>query len=409
VATAGVSAARLGADAPDPGAAGTAVEGPARSGPGSVLRPGPRAGAPGRLRLQPPGRTGRDNPGAPLPAPDLPLRADRLELGARDAVLLRELRQPERGAAERPLGAGRGARAAPHRPHDDGGASRRQPGAVHGQVPGPAAALRGRGRGDQRGLRPRERGLRAGPSALQGSPRASPAAARQPGLRQPRGVLAARAGAGRTAERGAGRGRGGGSGPLAAVAGAAAGGAGAGAGQGESGQHDPGEEEHVLGAGAADRGGRRGAGRGRDDRGVVRGRARAADGTAARPGEAPRRLSAPQRLAGAEAGGLRTLRVPRGPVPHGGVPAGLRRAGGPAARACGPGVCAALAPGDRGGGGPGRGGTGGVAGGRAGADGADGAGALGRGHAVGAGGAGGRAGGGPAAVRRAPGRGAGRE
>ena len=48
-----------------------------------------------------------------LRSPGLPLRADLLELGDRDGLFRRELREPERGLAERPVGTGR--RPAAHR------------------------------------------------------------------------------------------------------------------------------------------------------------------------------------------------------------------------------------------------------------------------------------------------------
>ena len=55
--------------------------------------------------------------------PDLSLRADLLQLGDRHRLLLRELREPQRGPAERPVGTGRRAAAAPHRSADGGGAT----------------------------------------------------------------------------------------------------------------------------------------------------------------------------------------------------------------------------------------------------------------------------------------------
>ena len=177
------------------------------------------------------------------------------------------------GLAERVVGTGRRAGASSHRPHDAGGASRRQPRAVHGAVSGVDASLRRDARGDQCVQRSRERRLRAEPSAFQGGAGAGVAVAWQPGLRQPGGVRGSscvawwrggtRAGQ-RSSRKERARLR-----PLPArrletlerqrvrVS---------------QGQHDPGEEEHVLGAGAAD--GRAGGSTDRrgDDRGVVRGR-----------------------------------------------------------------------------------------------------------------------------------------
>jgi hypothetical protein len=106
-------------------------------------------------------------------------------------------------------------------------------------------------------------------------------------------------------------------------------------------------------------------------------------------------------------GGVRALRVPRGPVPDGDVPAGLRRAGGRSAGAGGQGVRAAAAPGGPGGRGPGGVGAGGAARRGAVAGRGGGARAMGGRDGVGGGLAGGGGGGGPGAVRRAPGGGVG--
>jgi hypothetical protein len=264
-------------------------------------------------------------------------------------VFFRELCQPERRPAERLVGLGRGAAAAPDRSHDVGSPPRGQPRAVHGEVSGAAAALRAGGGSHQSRQRPRERRLRARPPALQGGPGASAAAARQPGLCQSPGVRAAGAGGRGPAERGPGRTLARGAGAAAAVTGAAAGGAGAGTAARAPGEHDPRQGEHLLGAGPADRRSGGGACRRGGARGVVRRRLGASDGAAPRPGQASHRLPACQWLAAAQAGGVRALRVPRGPVPDRDVPAGLRRPGGAAAGAGGQGVRAAAAPGDAGG------------------------------------------------------------
>ena len=83
---------------------------------------------PGRLccqRLHPLHRPGRDHQRQPVRPPDLPLRADLLELGDRHGLLLRELGEPQRGLAERLVGTGRRAATAPHRSADGGGAAGR--------------------------------------------------------------------------------------------------------------------------------------------------------------------------------------------------------------------------------------------------------------------------------------------
>jgi hypothetical protein len=134
-----------------------------------------------------------------------------------------------------------------------------------------------------------------------------------------------------------------------------------------------------------------------------------ADGAAAGPGEAPHRLSARQRLAGAQAGGLRALRLPGGPVSDGDVSAGLRRAGGAATRACRSGVRADLAPGDRRRRGRRRGGAGEAVGAGTATERAGRAGVARPGDALVRGGAGDGAGGRSAGLRCAPGRGGVRE
>ncbi len=63
--------------------------------------------------------------GRPFEHLRLPLRADVLELGDGDDLLLGELREPERGAAERAVGPGRRSRRASDGPADGGGAQDR--------------------------------------------------------------------------------------------------------------------------------------------------------------------------------------------------------------------------------------------------------------------------------------------
>jgi hypothetical protein len=348
----------LAAAAADGGTAGAAVAGAARAGQGSVLPPGARAGPAGLVGLHAHGEPGRDPSRSAVSAPAVPLRVDLLELGVRAGVLFGEFRQPQRWAAGRFRGTGRCARASSHRPHDPGGSPRREPRAVHVGVSGPDASLRRDARGHERLQRSRERRLRAEPSAFQGGPGAGVAVTWQSGLRQPGGVRTVRACVGGPAER-VPRGevcRG--ASTAGPAAGASAGDVGASAGPGEPGGDDPGEEEHLLGAGAFAGGVGRGPQRCRGDRGVVRGGAGADDGTAAWPVETPDRLSPRDRLAGAETRGVRALCVPRGPVPECDVSAGLRRAGGAAAWACGPGVRAGFVPGGPGGGGACRGSVG---------------------------------------------------
>jgi len=238
-------------------------------------------------------------------------------------VFLRELRQPERRIAERALGTGRRAAASPHRPHDPGRSPRWQPRAVHVPVSGLDASLWCDARSHECVQRARERRLRAEPSALQGDLGAGAAFAWQPGLRQPGGVRAVFTCSGGPAQREPGGEVRAGAGASGSVAGASAGDVGTSAGARGPGQHDSGEEEHLLGAGALAGGVGRGAYRCRGGRGMVRGFAGTDDGTLAWPVEAPHRLSSRDRLAGAQARGIRTLCLPRGPVPDANVPAGL--------------------------------------------------------------------------------------
>ena len=96
-----------------------------RAAQGGVLRPGPPA-RPARAPATSPTwpTCGVTISGAAVRPPDLSLRADLLQLGGRHGLLLRELREPQRGAAERPVGTGRRAPAAPHRSPDRGGPRR---------------------------------------------------------------------------------------------------------------------------------------------------------------------------------------------------------------------------------------------------------------------------------------------
>jgi hypothetical protein len=328
----------VGGAAADTGAAGAAMEGAARAGPGGVLRAAARAGPAGLLGLHADGGPGGHDRRRAVRAPAVPLRPDVVELGARVGVLLGELCEPERGPTAGVAGQRRGAGAAPHRPADDGGAPRRQRRGVHGAVRGAAAALRGGRRGDERGVGARERRLRAGPPAAEGGPGAGAAAAGQPRLREPAGLRGIPARGGGTAQR---RAVGAVAAGAAAPAGAAAAGPGDGraaAGAGGPGQHDPGQGERLLGAVAADRRVGGGVGECRAGRGALRRRGGAADGPAAGPGPAPHRLPARGRVAGPEAGRVRAVLLSRGAVPGRRLSAGLRGVAGRQAGAVGHGV-----------------------------------------------------------------------
>jgi len=238
-------------------------------------------------------------------------------------VFFGEFREPGRGVAERLVGSGRGAVAASHGPHDAGGPPGWECRSVHAKLPGVAGSLWSGTGSNQCGLRPRERGLRAKSSALQGGGGASAVVAGQPGFCQPGGVLAFRGGGGTEPQPGAAGAFFGGSRVPASITGTAAGDAGAAAGEGEPGEYDPGAAQHLFGAGAAARGAGGGADRFGDDRGLVCRCSGAAHAAPARPGQAPHRLPARHRLAGAQARGVRALRVPGGPVSDADLPAGV--------------------------------------------------------------------------------------
>jgi hypothetical protein len=130
------------------------------------------------------------------------------------------------------------------------------------------------------------------------------------------------------------------------------------AGAGRYGEHDPRRGEHLLGGQPPDRRVGRGAAVRRAGRGVVRPAAGGGAAAAARAGQAPGGVPARHRLAGAQAGGVRGLPLPAGPVPLQPLPHGLRRAARAAAGAGHQGVFGGPLPvgaadGGRGGGGAG--------------------------------------------------------
>ena len=118
--------------------------------------------------------------------PGLPLRADVFQLGGRHGLLLRELREPQRRAAERLVGTGRSSSTAPHRSLDRGGQHRSRARDVHSEIPGPDGALRPRSPGDPAATGQRERRRRAEPLPVQAGRRPGPDAAGEPRVRRPR-------------------------------------------------------------------------------------------------------------------------------------------------------------------------------------------------------------------------------
>jgi hypothetical protein len=260
-------------------------------------------------------------------------------------VLLGELREPERWLAECAGGVGRSACASSHGSDDVGRASGRQRRGVHGELPGAVGPLRSARRGDQPGERSRERRLRARSPTVQAGAGPGVVVAWQPGFCQPRGVCALRARGGAAAQRRSADEAGPGVGGVAAVAFWSTVEPGATAGACGPGEHDPGAAQRVLGAVASDRrvgGSVRGA---RRDRVVLRRRVGGACAAAGGSLSALRELSSRDRLAGAQARGVRRVPVPGGSVSDGAFSAGVRRAGDGAAGACQQGVRAAVAPG----------------------------------------------------------------
>lgn len=325
-------------------AAGQDVAGHARSGEGSVLRPGPHARPAVCLRLHPHDRPAGDHRRPAVRPPDLPLRPDVLELGDRHGVLRRVVRDARRRVAERARGTGRGARRPPHRPahgrhpagHDGRG--------VHPAVSGVAEALRPGRAGDSSRARERERGHRAAAPAVQAGPRPAVDAPQQPGLPEPRVVPGLPPGSVRPVEREPWGEEDPGDGTPACAAGGSVRVGRPRRGEGGRGQHDPRPGEHVLGVEPADRRAGRGATARRARGGVVRAEDGGTDASPARSRPAPDRVPARDRLAGPQAGCVRGVPLPRGLVPDDDVPHRLRRAALAGAAAGGPGVPAAAAP-----------------------------------------------------------------
>ena len=313
-----------------------------RPGQGGFLRSGPSSRSALRQRLHALQRAGRDHQRHSVHAPDLPLCADLLELGDRHHLFLGEPGEPERRDAKRVVGTGRRAAVPSHRSADGGGpARRRRAASVQAAVPGVVDALRLAGPGDSGGQRQRERRRGAEPSPVQADTGSSVDAARQSRLRQSRrirGVLATdvRAGQRRSAYT-----SGGGVAAAAGVAGASAGGVQTGEGaRGLKQQHHSRRGERLLGGQPLDRRMGRGTVVRRARRGVVRAEAGGAVAAATWSRQAPDRVSAHHRLAGAQAGRVCRLPLPRGFVPEQPLPAGLRSFADAATGACIQGISA---------------------------------------------------------------------
>ncbi len=170
----------------DLAAADQAVAGPRGAGQGGVLRPGPSprpALLPATSRT---GRPGRDHRRRAVRPPDLPLRADLLQLGDGHGLLLGELGEPQRRACRTPCGNWAACPAAPHRSADGGDQADSDTETFTQRY---QALLRHYGLQGQ-AIQPRqgqrERRRRAEPPPVQAGRGPGPDAARQPGLRQPR-------------------------------------------------------------------------------------------------------------------------------------------------------------------------------------------------------------------------------
>ena len=172
--------------APLPATSDQTVACPRRAAQGGLLRPGPRAGTARRERLHLHGQARRHHPRPAVRPHGLSLRAHLLQLGGRHRLLLRELREPQRGPAERLVGTGRSPPATPHRSLDRGGQQRPRIRDVHSTLPGIARALRARRPGDPAAAGQREWRRRAESSPLQAGRRPGPDAPRQPRFRRPR-------------------------------------------------------------------------------------------------------------------------------------------------------------------------------------------------------------------------------
>src|SRR5260370_4224454 len=101
---------RAGADA---SATTSSMAGDGWAGQGGVLRADPSSRSIGRVRLHAHGKSERDARRPALRSHGLPFRIDLLELGDGFDLFFGELRESQRGAATRALGARRGAPATP--------------------------------------------------------------------------------------------------------------------------------------------------------------------------------------------------------------------------------------------------------------------------------------------------------
>src|SRR5205823_14259689 len=97
------------------------------------------------IRLHALPRAGSHHRRRGVSAPDLPLRAELLELGNRHDLLLGKLRKSEPGLAAGVMGTGRGAARTSIRPDECGGEQSDGPEGVHPELRITAGALQSRG------------------------------------------------------------------------------------------------------------------------------------------------------------------------------------------------------------------------------------------------------------------------
>jgi hypothetical protein len=263
-------------------------------------------------------------------------------------VLLGELREPQRGLAERPVGTRRRADLASHGSVDGGGpAGGGRAGSFQATLPGVAKALRIAGPGDPGGQGQPERRCRAEASPLQDRRGPGSDAAGQPGLLRPRRLRCFLERVVRPAKRGQSQPPGRGAALVAVVAGTSVGGVQTAEGAGRERQYHASGGQRLLGGQPVDRRVGRGPVVRRAGRSLVRPEAARGPTPATGAWQAPHRVPPRHRLVGSQAGCLRRLPLSGRPVPQQPIPHGLRSAPGTATGAGGQGILTNPAPGGR--------------------------------------------------------------
>lgn len=307
-------------------ASGEAVAGDVGSAEGGVLFAASRPGPVVRVGLHAPVGSGSDHRWSVVRSHGVPLRADAFELGARDGLLHRELRESVGRIPERGVDAGRGSGASSQRQLERGGEQPVERGGVHESLRGVDASLRRRPGADRSSPGSRERRRGAEPSPLQAGDRPAADASGRARLFEPGGVRVVPVGADASTQRRSGRSGGRGRGGASRSSGSSSGGVQDGDGAGGQGEPDPRGRQRLLGSEPVDRRAGRGSVARRTSGGVARRSSDGASAEVAGPIQAPGELSARDRLAGPQAGRVRTIPLSRGPVSDEPVPDGVRRA-----------------------------------------------------------------------------------